>query len=76
MCILDRYLPTIVTKRTAMKKHLPLILIIASAIIIVINFVKAEQIDKSFWMHIGSSVLVIIAMLWTLEEREKSSIKQ
>lgn len=56
-----------------MKKHIPLIIIIASAILIIINFVKAEQINNSFWMNISSSVLVIIAMLWTLKGREKSS---
>jgi hypothetical protein len=75
MCILDRYTSYIATKFEEMKKHLPLILIIASAILIVINFVKAEQIDNSFWMNISSSVLLIIAMLWTLKAREKRSVE-
>lgn len=67
------YILHIVTKLKEMKKHIPLIVIIASAILIIINFVRAEQIDNSFWMNISSSVLVIIAMLWTLKGRKKSS---
>lgn len=67
------YILHLATKLKEMKKHIPLVVIIASAILIIINFVRAEQIDNSFWMNISSSVLVIIAMLWTLKGREKSS---
>ena len=54
-----------------MNKNLPLILIVASSILIAINFLFAEEKDWGFWLRILSSVLVIIAMLFTLKANRK-----
>jgi hypothetical protein len=39
-----------------MKKNLPLILIIASAILIIVDFIFSEGLDGGFWMSIVSSL--------------------
>ncbi|MBU2920461.1 hypothetical protein KO504_03845 [Winogradskyella psychrotolerans] len=55
-----------------MKKNLPLIVIIASAILMIANFIYTEDFDRGFWMSTLSSVLIIISMLLTIRERKKN----
>jgi len=54
-----------------MKKNLPLIVIIASAILIIANFIMSEEIDRGFWMSTLSSVLIIISMVLTIRANKK-----
>ena len=54
-----------------MKKNLPLIVIIASAILMIANFIISEEIDKGFWMSTLSSVLIIISMVLTIRANKK-----
>ena len=54
-----------------MKKNLPLILIIASAILIIGNFITTNEIDRGFWMSTLSSVLIIISMVLTIRANKK-----
>jgi hypothetical protein len=54
-----------------MKKNLPLIVIIASAILIIVNFIMSEEIDRGFWMSTLSSVLIIISMILTIRANKK-----
>ena len=56
-----------------MKKGLPLLLIIASSILIIINFITSEKIDSGFWMSISSSVLVILAMILTIKGQKNNA---
>ncbi len=56
-----------------MKKNLPLIVIIASAVLIVFNFIFSEKFDRGFWMSSLSSVLIIISMALTIRERNKNN---
>ncbi|CAM1346849.1 hypothetical protein [Tenacibaculum insulae] len=58
-----------------MKKNLPLIVIIASAILIIVNFIMSEKIDRGFWMSTLSSVLIIISMVLTFRENKKKDEK-
>lgn len=53
-----------------MKKNLPVILIIVSVILILVNIITLEKLDKSFWTSITSSVLIIIAMILTVKNRK------
>jgi len=53
------------------KENLPLLIIIASFILIIANIITSEKIDGGFWMRILSSVLLIIAMFITIRERKK-----
>jgi uncharacterized membrane protein len=46
-----------------MKNKLALVLIVLSALLIIVNFISTEEMDSGFWMRIGSSVLIIIAMI-------------
>ncbi|WP_156875590.1 hypothetical protein [Lacinutrix venerupis] len=55
-----------------MKKKLPVFLIVASAILIVFEIAATDIIDKSFWLSILSSVLVIISMLLTIRNHNKN----
>jgi len=59
------------TKTELMNKNLPLILIIASAILIIANFMFSEKFDRGFWMTTLSSVLIIIAMILTMRANKK-----
>ena len=61
------------TKTIQMKKeNLPLIIIIASLILIVLNFIfTSDEMDLGFWMRILSSGLIILAMLLTIRGRKK-----
>ncbi|WP_179315201.1 hypothetical protein [Winogradskyella undariae] len=54
-----------------MKKNLPLIVIIASTILIIVNFIMSDEIDRGFWMSTLSSVLIIIAMISTIKANKK-----
>lgn len=54
-----------------MKKNLPLIVIIASAILITGNFIMTEEIDSGFWMSTLSSVLIIFSMALTIRANKK-----
>ena len=59
------------TKTELINKNLPLILIIASAILIIANFMFSEKFDRGFWMTTLSSVLIIIAMILTMRANKK-----
>lgn len=54
-----------------MKKNLPLIVIIVSAILMIGNFITSEEIDRGFWISTLSSVLIIISMVLTIRENKK-----
>ncbi|MFT4806348.1 MAG: hypothetical protein ACI9YE_003582 [Psychroserpens sp.] len=56
-----------------MKKNLPLLLIIASAILIIGDFMFSEAFDRGFWMSIVSSVLVIASMLLIIRANKKEA---
>jgi disulfide bond formation protein DsbB len=58
-------------KTELMKKNLPLVLIIASAILIIANFIFSEGYDLRFWMTTLSGVLIIISMVLTIRENKK-----
>jgi uncharacterized protein (DUF983 family) len=55
------------------KENIPLIIIIVSFILIVANIITSEKIDSGFWMRILSSVLLIIAMFITIQDRKKQN---
>ncbi|MFC5196574.1 hypothetical protein ACFPH8_14625 [Bizionia hallyeonensis] len=59
-----------------MKKNLPLIVIIASAILIIANFIMSEKIDRGFWMSTLSSVLIIISMVLTIRANKNKDSNQ
>tara|TARA_R110002051_G_scaffold156961_2_gene228586 strand:- start:22 stop:201 length:180 start_codon:yes stop_codon:yes gene_type:complete len=59
-----------------MKKNLPLIVIIASAILMIANFIMSEEIDRGFWMSTLSSVLIIISMILTIRANKKKDNNQ
>mgnify|MGYP003635046094 CR=1 FL=1 len=54
-----------------MKKNLPLLLIIASAILIIGDFMFSEAFDRGFWMSIVSSLLVILSMVLLIRANKK-----
>ncbi|PCI06597.1 MAG: hypothetical protein COB73_09835 [Flavobacteriaceae bacterium] len=58
-----------------MKKNIPLIVIIASSILIIGNFITSEKIDGGFWLRIISSALIILSMILTIRERKKQNKK-
>lgn len=58
-----------------MKKNLPLVLIIASLILIVTNFIMTEKLDRVFWVTTLSSVLVIMSMIMTIIVHKKQDDK-
>jgi len=54
------------------KKDLPLAIIIASFGLIIWNFFITDfNVDKGFWFRIISSILMIIAMILTIQKRKK-----
>jgi len=61
------------TKFKLMKKdNLPLILIIVSFILIILNFIfTSDEMNSGFWLRITGSVLLIIAMALTIRDRKK-----
>ena len=58
------------------KKNLPLIVIIASFVLIILNFVfTSDEMNSGFWLRIISSLLLIIGMYLTIKERKKGNLK-
>jgi len=58
------------------KKNLPLIVIIASFVLIILNFVfTSDEMNSGFWLQIISSLLLIIGMYLTIKERKKGNLK-
>ena len=56
------------------KKNLPLILIIVSVILIILNFIFTfDEMKLGFWLRISSSGFLILAMIFTIRERKKQS---
>lgn len=56
------------------KKNLPLILIIVSVILIILNFIfTSDEMNLGFWLRISSSGFLILAMIFTIRERKKQS---
>lgn len=54
------------------KTLLPVILIIASVVLIIVNLATAEEYNQGFYMRILSSVLLIVAMLFTMRALKKN----
>jgi len=53
------------------KDNLPLLFIIASLLLIVLNFIyTSDEMNSGFWMRITASVLLIIAMVITIRDRK------
>ena len=48
------------------KQILPIIIIVASVILIFANIIMSEEYDRGFWMRIVSSLLLIAGMIFTL----------
>ncbi len=46
-----------------MKKTLPLVVIIASVILLLVNYIMANDINRGFWLSTLSSVLIIIIII-------------
>ena len=58
------------------KKDIPLIVIIASFISIVLNFIFAsDEMNFGFWLRVISGILIIIGMFLTIRERKKGNIE-
>jgi hypothetical protein len=53
------------------KKGLPIIVIIASSLLVIVNVATTDEFDNGFWMQSLSSILLIVAMLFTLKSRTK-----
>ena len=57
-----------------MKTLFPIIIIIASVVLIIVNIATAEAFDRGFYMRILASVLLIIAMfltIWVMKKNNK-----
>lgn len=50
-----------------MKKTLPLIVIIASVILLLVNYIMSNDINRGFWLSTLSSVLIIVSMVLTIK---------
>ena len=54
------------------KDNLPLILIIVSFVLIILNFIfTSDEMNSGFWLRITGSILLILAMLITIHDRKK-----
>jgi len=54
------------------KDTLPLILIIVSFVLIILNFIfTSEEMKSGFWLRVTGSVLLILAMVLTIRYRKK-----
>ncbi|MFK7748178.1 MAG: hypothetical protein AB8B65_07300 [Kordia sp.] len=53
------------------KSILPLILIVASVVMIVVNIVSSDDFDRGFWMRSISSILLIFAMILTIRSQQQ-----
>mgnify|MGYP000406612926 CR=1 FL=1 len=58
-----------------MKINVPLFIIIASAILIIVNFITCDTIDNGFWLRILSSILIIFSMVLTIRANRKNENK-
>ena len=57
------------------KDTLPLILIIVSSVLIILNFIfTSEEMKSGFWLRVTGSVLLILAMVLTIRDRKKTKI--
>jgi len=54
-----------------MKKNLPLIVIIAAAILMIGEFIMTDEIDRGFLISTLSSVLIILSMVLTIRANKK-----
>ncbi len=54
-----------------MKKKLPIILIVVSIILIVLNIITNDSFDNGFWMQTLASVLLIFSMVGTIYNNNK-----
>jgi predicted membrane metal-binding protein len=54
-----------------MKNNLPLLLIIASAILIIGDFIFLKGFDGGFWMSILSSLFIILSMVLLIRANKK-----
>ncbi|WP_299386301.1 hypothetical protein [uncultured Lacinutrix sp.] len=50
-----------------MKKTLPLIVIIASVILLLVNYIMSDYINRGFWLSTLSSALIIVSMALTIK---------
>jgi len=58
------------------KENLPLIIIIASLILIILNFIfTSDEMDIGFWMRNISNGLLIFAMFMTIRDRKNRKKK-
>lgn len=55
------------------KNNLPVILIIASTLLILLNVATTNEFDNGFWMQTLSGIVLIIAMLVTIRNRNKTN---
>ncbi len=59
------------------KINYPLLLIVASTILIIVNFISSwDKMDFGFWGRIISLILLIIAMVITIHETKKNQEKR
>jgi len=59
------------------KKNLPLIIIVVSVILIVLNFIfTSDEMNLGFWLRVSSSGFIILAMIFTIRDRKKQSKKE
>lgn len=55
------------------KIMLPVVLIVASVIMIIVNIFISDEYDRGFWFRNLSSVLLIVAMVFTIISKLKES---
>ncbi|MGB3607187.1 MAG: hypothetical protein WA775_11520 [Psychroserpens sp.] len=55
-----------------LQKKAPFILIIASVVLILINIATTDDYGNAFWMQTLSGILLILAMGFTIRDRNKS----
>jgi hypothetical protein len=53
------------------KSLLPILLIVASIILIIVNIVTSEAYDRGFWFRNLSSILLIVAMIFTIRSQRQ-----
>lgn len=54
------------------KDNLPVIIIIISLILIILNFIfTSNEMNAGFWLRIATCVFLILAMIFTIRERKK-----
>jgi hypothetical protein len=53
------------------KRDIPLVIIILSLGLILFRFFTTDELDKNFFWSVLSSVLLIVAMIVTIKDRNK-----